>query len=61
MPLVDSAGQIGGIMDFGILISVAGGLVAGVIVALKVIAPLTSSKLDDRILAVLEKLEGLKR
>jgi hypothetical protein len=48
-------------MDFGILLSIAGGVVAGVVVALKVIAPLTKSQLDDRILAVLEKVNAFKK
>jgi hypothetical protein len=41
------------------ILAVAGGLVAGVIVGLKVIAPMTSTTKDDAVLARLEKLEEL--
>lgn len=46
-------------MDLSLIISVAVGLLAGVIVALKVIAPKTQTKADDALLARLEALEAL--
>lgn len=36
------------------ILSIAGGIVSGMIIALKVIAPRTASTLDDRLLALLE-------
>lgn len=41
------------------ILLVAGGLVAGVVVALKVIAPMTSTTKDDAVLAKLEALEAM--
>jgi hypothetical protein len=41
------------------ILLVASGLVAGAVVGLKVIAPLTSNKVDDEVLARLEKLEQM--
>lgn len=46
-------------MDFSILISSALGLLAGAVVALKVIAPLTRTKVDDKVLERLEQLEKM--
>lgn len=40
-------------------LAIAGGLVAGAVVALKIIAPRTATKKDDEILARLEALEKL--
>lgn len=37
------------------ILAVAGGLVAGLVVALRVIAPMTGNKTDDAVLAALEK------
>lgn len=41
------------------LLTFAGGLVSGAIVALKIIAPRTKTKKDDRVLEALEKLPKL--
>ncbi len=41
------------------VLMVAGGLVAGVVIALKVIAPMTATKADDVVLAKLEALEEM--
>lgn len=38
---------------------VLSGVIAGVVVALKVIAPLTKTKVDDQVLARLEAVEKL--
>lgn len=46
-------------MNFQIMLSAGLGLLAGVVVALKVIAPLTKTKVDDAALARLEALEEL--
>lgn len=46
-------------MDLSLILAVVGGLVAGAVVALKVIAPKTKTKVDDTILARLEALENL--
>lgn len=46
-------------MDLSILISAAVGLIAGAVVALKVIAPLTKTTVDDKVLARLEQLEKM--
>ena len=46
-------------MDLSLLLSVAVGLVTGVIVALKVIAPKTKNTVDDAVLARLEALEAM--
>lgn len=46
-------------MTLELVLAVAGGLVAGVVVGLKVIAPRTSTTVDDELLARLEKLEKL--
>lgn len=52
-------------MDLSIVISVATGLLAGAVAALRIIAPKTASKTDDAVLARLEALEkiadGLKK
>jgi len=41
------------------ILLVASGVLAGVVVGLKVIAPLTANKVDDEVLARLEALEEL--
>lgn len=46
-------------MDLTVLISAAVGLLAGAVVALQVIAPLTKTKVDDNVLARLEQAEKL--
>ena len=46
-------------MDIGLIVSGAIGVLAGLIVALKVIAPLTKTTVDDKILARLEQLEKM--
>lgn len=40
-------------------LAIAGGLIAGIVVALKVIAPLTKNKVDDKALAIAETAEKL--
>ncbi len=46
-------------MDFMAIISAAVGVLAGVIVALKAIAPKTANTTDDAVLARLEAVEAL--
>lgn len=46
-------------MDFQTVFLVVGALLTGAVVALKVIAPLTATKVDDAVLAKLEAIEGL--
>ena len=46
-------------MDLAHILAFAGGLLSGLVVALKVIAPLTKNKVDDKILEVAEKAEEL--
>lgn len=46
-------------MDLSLVISVAVGLLAGAVVALKVIAPKTKTTVDDAVLARLEALEKI--
>lgn len=46
-------------MDISVIISAALGLLAGAVVALKVIAPLTKTKVDDKVLERLEQLEAM--
>jgi hypothetical protein len=46
-------------MDFTLVFAVAGGLVAGIVVALKIIAPLTKTTVDDQALAIAEKIKAL--
>mgnify|MGYP001558947325 CR=1 FL=1 len=46
-------------MDLSVIFSAAVGILAGVLVALRVIAPLTKTKADDAVLARLESLEAL--
>ena len=46
-------------MNLQNILLVAGGLVSGVIIGLKVIAPLTSTTKDDAVLARLEALEAM--
>lgn len=46
-------------MNLTLLLAVAGALVAGAVVALKVIAPRTKNTVDDEILKRLEALEAL--
>jgi hypothetical protein len=46
-------------MDFSIIVSIAIGLLAGAVVALRYIAPKTKTSKDDAILARLEALEKL--
>lgn len=41
------------------VLAIAGALVAGAVVGLKVIAPMTATKTDDEVLARLEALEEL--
>lgn len=40
-------------------LAIAGGLIAGIVVALKVIAPLTKNKVDDKVLEVAETADKL--
>jgi hypothetical protein len=44
-------------MNLTVMLSAALGLVAGVVLALKVVAPLTATKVDDDVLKRLESLE----
>jgi hypothetical protein len=46
-------------MNLELLLALLVGLVAGAVVGLKVIAPLTSNKVDDAVLKRLEALEEL--
>lgn len=46
-------------MDFQTIFLVVGALVTGAVVALKVIAPITTTKVDDAVLAKLEAIEDL--
>lgn len=46
-------------MSLEMIIAVASGLVAGVVVGLKVIAPMTANKVDDAVLARLEAIEAV--
>lgn len=46
-------------MSLSVIIAAATGLLAGAIVALKAIAPKTSTTVDDKVLARLEALEAL--
>lgn len=46
-------------MNLTTILTAAVGLLAGIIVALKVIAPMTKTKIDDEVLARLEALEAL--
>lgn len=39
------------------ILLIAGGVISGIVLALKVIAPLTSNKLDDKILIYAEDVE----
>lgn len=41
------------------ILLIAGGLIAGAVVALKMIAPRTANKTDDTVLAKLEAIEAL--
>jgi len=45
--------------DLQTVLMVAGGVLAGVVVALKVIAPMTKNKVDDKVLEVAEKAEDV--
>jgi hypothetical protein len=42
-------------MDLTLVLAVLGGVLAGVVVALRVIAPLTRNTVDDKVLAGAEK------
>lgn len=46
-------------MNLQTVLMIAGALLAGAVVGLKVIAPLTANKVDDEVLARLEALEEL--
>lgn len=46
-------------IGFGDILQIAGGAIAGAVVALKFIAPKTSNKVDDRVLRVLENIEKM--
>lgn len=46
-------------MDLTTILVFVTGVLAGVIAGLKVIAPLTKNKVDDKVLAVAEKVENL--
>lgn len=46
-------------MSLNQILLLAGGLISGVIVGLKVIAPLTKTTADDAVLKKLEALEGM--
>ena len=46
-------------MNLDTILMVAGALVAGAVIGLKVIAPRTATTVDDRVLARLEVLENL--
>lgn len=46
-------------MDYTLILSVALGVLAGAIAALKVIAPKTATTVDDTVLARLEALEDM--
>ena len=46
-------------MNLSMILSAAVGLIAGAVVALRVIAPMTKSKIDDEVLKRLEQLEKL--
>lgn len=45
-------------MSLSMILAVVGALVAGAVVGLKVIAPLTANKVDDEVLARLEQIEA---
>lgn len=46
-------------MNLQTILMVAGALLAGAVVGLKVIAPMTATKVDDEVLAKLQALEDL--
>lgn len=46
-------------MNLQTILAVAGALVAGIVVGLKVIAPMTSTTVDDAVLKKLEALENM--
>jgi hypothetical protein len=46
-------------MDFSTVLIFATGVLAGVIAALKIIAPKTKTTADDKVLEVAEKVEGV--
>ncbi len=46
-------------MDLNMILMLALGLVGGVVVGLKVIAPMTSTTVDDKVLARLEQIESV--
>lgn len=46
-------------MDLSLILAAVGGVIAGLVVALKVIAPLTKNKVDDKVLEVAEKAEDV--
>ncbi len=46
-------------MDISIVISVALGLLAGVVASLTIIAPKTQSKVDDKLLEHLKKVQEI--
>lgn len=48
-------------MNTELALAVVVGLATGAVVALKVIAPLTKTAIDDRILAALEKVLAAKK
>lgn len=52
-------------MNYQLILGVAAGFLAGIVAALRVIAPLTKTTKDDKVLAAAEKVEevvdGLKK
>lgn len=46
-------------MDMTLAIGIAGGVLAGVIAALTIIAPLTKTKVDDKVLDYALKVESV--
>lgn len=46
-------------MNLETILMLAGALVAGAVVGLKVIAPMTSTTVDDEVLKRLEQIEGV--
>ncbi len=47
-------------MSLSLALYIVGGLVAGAVAALTVIAPRTETKVDDKFLEVLERLKALE-
>lgn len=45
-------------MSLSMILAVVGALVAGAVVGLKVIAPMTANKVDDEVLLRLEQIEA---